>query len=61
MLKLKDLSTVESTEQLMSIPEGKVLINTINAHSYNVAQKDALFAEALSTIENGKLEMRPDV
>ena len=47
MLKLKDLSIVESTEQLKSIPEGKVLINTINAHSYNTAQKDALFAEAL--------------
>ena len=29
------------------MPSGKVLINTINAHSYNTAQKDALFAEAL--------------
>lgn len=29
------------------LPEGKVLINTINAHSYNTAQKDPLFAEAL--------------
>ena len=29
------------------IPEGKVLINTINAHSYNEAQKDDTFAEAL--------------
>ena len=57
MLKLEDLSIVESTEQLMGIPEGKVLINTINAHSYNTAQKDEAFAEALSTIENGKLKM----
>jgi len=48
MLKLKDLSIIESTEQLMGIPEGKVLINTINAHSYNTAQKDEAFAEALS-------------
>lgn len=47
MLKLKGLSIVESTELLMSIPEGKVLINTINAYSYNKAQKDLLFAEAL--------------
>ncbi len=47
MLKLKDLSIIKSMEQLMSIPEGKVLINTINAHSYNVAQKDQLFADAL--------------
>ena len=29
------------------MPEGKLLINTINAHSYNTAQRDALFAEAL--------------
>ena len=39
----------------MSIPEGKVLINTINAHSFNIAQKDEEFAEALSTIDNGQL------
>ena len=29
------------------MPEGKLLINTINAHSYNTALKDAEFAEAL--------------
>ena len=48
MLKLKDLSIIQSTEQLMNIPAGKTLINTINAHSYNIAQKDEAFAEALS-------------
>lgn len=48
MLQLKNLSIVESREELEAIPEGKVLINTINAHSYNVAQQDALFAEALT-------------
>lgn len=47
MLRLKDLSIVESKEQLMGITKGKVLINTINAHSYNRAQDDDLFAEAL--------------
>ncbi len=47
MLKLIDLSVLESREALNDIPQGKVLINTINAHSYNTAQKDALFAEAL--------------
>lgn len=47
MLKLKELSIVETRGVLRSIPEGKVLINTINAHSFNVAQKDELFAEAL--------------
>lgn len=29
------------------MPEGKLLINTINAHSYNTALKDSLFAEVL--------------
>ena len=48
MLRLKDLKIVESKEELARIPAGKVLINTINAHSYNTAQKDPLFAEALS-------------
>ena len=35
-------------EELAAIPEGKVLINTINAHSYNTAQKDELFARSLT-------------
>lgn len=48
MLRLTNLNIVESKEALSAIPEGKILINTINAHSYNVAQKDELFAEALA-------------
>lgn len=48
MLKLSELKIVESKAALKDIPEGKVLINTINAHSFNTAQKDELFAEALS-------------
>ena len=48
MLKLKELKIVESREALKEIPEGKVLINTINAHSFNVAQNDEAFAEALA-------------
>lgn len=47
MLKLSNLNLVGSKEELRLIPEGKVLINTINAHSYNVAQQDGLYAEAL--------------
>ena len=47
MLSLKTIAIVESREQLEQVPQGKVLINTINAHSYNTAQKDELFAEAL--------------
>ena len=47
MLKLSNLNLVGSKEELKLIPEGKVLINTINAHSYNVAQVDEAFAQAL--------------
>ena len=47
MLKLSELKIVESKEALRDVPEGKVLINTINAHSFNQAQKDELFADAL--------------
>lgn len=47
MLRLRDLKIVESKEALMNIPQGKALINTINAHSFNTAQDDDLFAEAL--------------
>ncbi len=53
-LQLKTLNIVCSQTELSKIPDGKVLINTINAHSFNVAQKDEVFAEALSTMENGK-------
>lgn len=47
MLKLKELNIVESREVLLSLPQGKKMINTINAHSYNTALKDSLFADAL--------------
>lgn len=47
-LKLRDLTILESREKLATLPEGKLLINTVNAHSFNTAQKDELFAEALS-------------
>lgn len=47
MLRLKSLPIIRSMDELKALPEGKLLINTINAHSYNTAQKDKLFAEAL--------------
>lgn len=46
-LKLKNISIIESKEKLVKLPDRKLLINTINAHSYNTALKDSLFAEAL--------------
>ena len=48
LMKLNNLNIVCSQAELGHIPEGKVLINTINAHSYNTAQTDEAFAEALS-------------
>lgn len=47
-LKLKDLDILPSQAALAELPAGKLLINTINAHSYNTAQKDPLLAEALT-------------
>lgn len=52
MLKLSDLRILESKDALKDIPQGKKLINTINAHSFNTAQKDDLFAEALKRMVN---------
>ena len=48
MFQLKTLTILGSKAELASLPEGKLLINTINAHSYNTARKDRLFAEALT-------------
>ena len=48
MFRIKDLDIVCSKAELANIPSGKTLINTINAHSFNTAQKDDLFAEALT-------------
>lgn len=48
MFRLKDLNILGSKAELASLPDGKLLINTINAHSYNTARKDRLFAEALT-------------
>ena len=56
MLRLSELDILESKDALKDIPEGKVLINTINAHSFNVAQKDEEFAKALRTVEGDEEE-----
>lgn len=46
-MKLKDLDILTSRVELAKLPEGKLLINTINAFSYDNARKDVLFSEAL--------------
>ncbi|MBQ0075189.1 MAG: WecB/TagA/CpsF family glycosyltransferase [Prevotella sp.] len=47
MLRIKDLRLVRNRAELDTLPQGKLLINTINAFSYNNALKDEQFAEAL--------------
>lgn len=47
MLQLKSLSILEHRKDLELLPDKKLLINTINAHSYNTALKDELFQKAL--------------
>jgi len=44
---LRNLSLLRCPDELSGLPSGKLLINTINGHSFNMAQKDAFFAEAL--------------
>ena len=48
MLRIKNLNLLCSRADLANLPEGKLLINTINAFSYNSARKDVLFEEALT-------------
>ena len=48
MLRIKNLNLLCSRADLANLPEGKLLINTINAFSYNNARKDVLFEEALT-------------
>lgn len=47
MLTLRELNLFPDLAGLDGLPEGKLLINTVNAHSFVTAQKDAEFAAAL--------------
>lgn len=47
-LRLSNISILCNQQELSNLPSGKLLINTINAHSFNTAQNDLLFAEALT-------------
>ena len=46
-MRIRELELVQSRADMASWPEGKFLIDTVNAHSFVVAQKDAAFADAL--------------
>lgn len=47
MIKLRDLKLVQDLEDILLTEKKGLQINTINAHSYNVAQKDKQFAKVL--------------
>ena len=46
-MRISELNMVEGKEALLGLPEGKLLIDTINAHSFVTTQKDKEFEEAL--------------
>ena len=46
--RLRTATIAESKAAVKALPSGKLLINTINAHSYNTALRDPQFAEALN-------------
>ena len=46
-MRISDLHLTRSQADMDAWPEGKFLIDTVNAHSFVVAQKDAAFADAL--------------
>ena len=47
MIRIKELNLLKNKVSLKDLPERKLLINTINAHSYNTALEDELFADSL--------------
>ena len=47
-MKISDLHLTRSRADMDAWPEGKFLIDTVNAHSFVVAQKDGAFAKALT-------------
>ena len=48
IIRLKRVRLLRSKEELERLPKGKLLINTLNAFSYNNARGDRAFAEALA-------------
>ena len=45
-MRISDLRLTRSRAEMDAWPEGKFLVDTVNAHSFVVAQKDAAFADA---------------
>ena len=47
-MRLRDLKLLRQQKDLENLPEGKLLINTVNAFSFTKIQVDSLFAESLT-------------
>ncbi len=47
-MRLRDLKLLRQQKDLENLPEGKLLINTVNAFSFTKIQVDPLFAESLT-------------
>lgn len=48
-MRIDSLDLIEDKKALALLPDGKLMINTINAYSYTVARKDRTFAAALTS------------
>ena len=46
-MKIKDLTLVRNRAEMLAWPEGKFLVDTVNAHSFVLAQRNDHFADAL--------------
>jgi len=46
-MRIRDLKLLKQRRDLEALPDGKLLINTVNAYSFTKAQVDPLFAESL--------------
>ncbi|WP_031532141.1 MULTISPECIES: WecB/TagA/CpsF family glycosyltransferase [unclassified Bacteroides] len=51
MIDLRKLHILTKRSDLAELPEGKLLINTVNANSYNIALEDEVFAESLKNCD----------
>ena len=47
-MRLRDLKLLKQRKDLETLPDGKLLINTVNAFSFTKIQVDPLFAESLT-------------
>ena len=47
MVKLSSFHFLRNGEELAAVPDGKCLINTLNAYSFNMVQHDPAFEAAL--------------